>query len=471
MNSSLKILVGSLVFFISVAAAQTSIDDTVEDQDIFFDEIPDDGIDFIDELPTEETPEKIYSRKTKKRKKKSSSDVVDKGPKELKQTPQGPAKNLDPDGLFKEKPLFQVEKEEPIEQRKVDTPAEVKRFGETDEGFQFPSAPGAGEADFDSKTATPNPTPLIFPKQETDTFGVPIETPKSPVAQPKTLKEKRRRARTGPAPETEDPADLVFKSGEDLTPSASENNWDDVDVVMKAARSQTVATPHPNAKKGLIRITQDRTYVYRVPRSKQDRAFAFKFGIFDPDQLENPDTGITFVDSYDSTSGPMLSFEYEWQWWRGSLGKLGVKLGSGLFVTEGNGRFKNNFAENGTKSTPEEKFTFVAFPNLAGVIYRAQFSDTQTLVPYGDGGLTAITFAEFRDDKDVPRLGLGYGAFFSGGLAINLNGLDNLSILELDREYGINSIFLTGEFRQIVNLGSNFNFESSVISGGITMEF
>ena len=80
-------------------------------------------------------------------------------------------------------------------------------------------------------------------------------------------------------------------------------------------------------------------------------------------------------------------------------------------------------------------------------------------------------FFEFRDDKDLPRAGLGTAGFFSVGGMFNLGRLDKLSVLELDREYGINSIFLTGEFRQIVNLGSDFDFEATAINGGILMDF
>lgn len=449
------------------AQSENSIDDSVEDQDIFFDEIPDGGMGFIDELNSESDPDEIYSVKSKKKRTRKRGDVVDKGPKELKQSPTGPAKNLEPDSIFNQDPLFQVEKEQQIDSpQKKTSPAEVKKFGEANDEFQFPSAPGAGEVDFSTPKAT-GPTPPL-PQEEDDLFGTPL-----PNTKPESLKDQRRRARTEkPSPVAkENLENLVFDQGKNLAPLASQNNWDDVDIVMKAARNKTIATPHPNAKKGLIRITQDRTYVYQVPRSKQDRAFSFKFGIFDPDQLENKDTGITFEQSYDSTSGPMISLEYEWQWWQGAFGKLGGKVGSGLFVTQGNGQFKNNFPENRDKTTPEERFTFMAFPNLVGVVYRAQFFDTQPLIPYGDAGLMAITFAELRDDQDAPKVGLGTAGFFTGGLALNLGLVDNLSILELDREYGINSIFLTGEFRQVVNLASDFNFESSVISGGLLMEF
>jgi hypothetical protein len=254
-------------------------------------------------------------------------------------------------------------------------------------------------------------------------------------------------------------------------PQALSGNYDDVEVIWSNRGSSEVKIKHPAAEQGLTRITQDRTYIYRVPRSEQNRAFSFRMGIMDPQDLENPDTGATFEDSYDSTEAPVVFLEYEWQWFSGALGKLGLKLGSGLFVAEGNGNFKNSFPENGGKTDPLEKFTFVAFPNSIGAVYRLQIFDKQILVPYADGGVMGITFAEFRDDEDAPKLGLGYAGFFSFGGALNLGLFDSLSLLELDREYGINGLYLTGEFRQIFNMGSNYDFTSSTVNAGILAEF
>lgn len=455
------------------------IDDTVE-EDIFFDELPDDGIDFIDELPTDESPDGIYSGKKKKKKKRKNVDVKDKGPIELKQGPgETPDREYTTPDIIKEDPLFSVEKEQPLEGDKQQ-PTEV---GKEQEQFQFPDAVEKG-APIGPEDPTPRPTvdaptpPTIMPEPELDSFGRPVEP--APVVQEDETPEEPKALQDEPPlfdEVPEEPESLVYDRDEapPVRPSGpispSVTPFDDVEVIYNSRSGKEVKIKHPNAEKGLIRITQDRTYVYRVPRSEQDRAFSFRIGMFDPENLENPDTGATFEQLYDSTEAPILFFEYEWQWFQTAIGKLGLKMGSGLFVAEGSGSFKNNFPENGSKNTPLEKFTLVAFPNSLGAIYRAQFWDTQPFVPYADGGVMGITFAEFRDDKDAPKLGLGYAGFFSVGGALNLGLLDNLSLLELDREYGINTIFLTGEFRQVVQLGGKFNFESSTISGGVLMEF
>lgn len=459
-----------------------AIDDTVE-QDIFFDEVPDDGIDFIDELPMDESPEKIYGGGKRKQKKKTkNADVKDKGPKELKQGPSNaPVKEYTVPDVIKEDPLFSVEKEEAI-QPDSKPPTEVGQ----DEPFEFPDAVEKGaptgpedprpRPTVDTPTVTP---PTIFPEPELDAFGKPVIPPPSVAkdnispAQPKALDDEPPLFE-GEGKESEQ---LVFDRDEappvrPTTPlGPSVIPFDDVEVVYSSKAAREVKIKHPHAEKGLIRITQDRTYIYRVPRSEQDRAMSFRLGMFDPKNLENPGTGAKFENLYDSTEAPILFLEYEWQWFQTAVGKLGLKVGTGLFAAEGNGGFKNNYAENGSKNTPLEKFTLVAFPNSIGAVYRAQFWDKQPFIPYADGGVMGITFAEFRDDKDAPKLGLGYAGFFSAGGALNLGLLDSLSLLELDREYGINSIFLTGEFRQVVQMGGNFDFGSSTVSGGVLMEF
>ncbi len=448
------------------------IDDTVE-EDIFFDDLPDDGIDFIDELPSNESPDAIYSGKKAATKKMKRADVKDKGPIELKQGPSNsPDKEYTTPDIIKEDPLFSVEKEKPILPDKK-PPTEVGQEGEP---FQFPDAVEKG-APTGPENSSPRPTvktptspPALFPNPELDTFGKPAEEPP-----PTAIKDDEPPLFENLPQEKKE--SLVYNHDETpsvrpLTPlGPSITPYDDIEVIYTHRNAKEVKIKHPNAEKGLIRITQDKTYIYRVPKSKQDRAFSFRFGMFDPKNLENPDTGATFESLYDSTEAPIIFFEYEWQWFQTAIGKLGLKMGSGLFVAEGNGSFKNNYDENGPKDTPLENFTLVAFPNSIGAVYRAQFWDTQPLVPYADGGVMAISFTEFRDDKDAPKLGLGYAGFFSVGGALNLGLLDSMSLLELDREYGINTIFLTGEFRQVVQLGGRFNFESSTISGGVLMEF
>lgn len=222
---------------------------------------------------------------------------------------------------------------------------------------------------------------------------------------------------------------------------------------------------HPNADKGLMRITRDKVYRYRVPVSQQTKAASFRLGTFEPTQLANKDADIYFDEVYDPALAPILLVDYEWQILKSPLGKFGVKVGSGLFIATGHGRLKT------TGEEALEGFTFVAFPNNASGIYRAQFWDKQPIVPFAEGGITAFTFAEIRDDSKGPKFGGSLAAHFSGGLAFSLNFLDMDSLSELDREYGINTVWLVVEGRTYKALSDKFDFSGEFINAGVMAEF
>lgn len=230
--------------------------------------------------------------------------------------------------------------------------------------------------------------------------------------------------------------------------------------------------PHPFAEKGLIRITKDRTYIYKVDPSEQHRAAGFRVGAFNPTRLENPErvgqTGATFDQNYDSKSNPALMFDYEWQLWKSPIGKFGLRAGSGVFIAQGNGHFVSSVNQD---KTPLEIFTFWAMPNALGAVYRMQFWDKQLFVPYGEGGGLAIAFGEFRDDDKPPKWGGALASYFAAGLAVDLTYFDAMSTIQLDREYGINRVYLTVEYRGIVAITQKYDFTSDLINGGLLMEF
>lgn len=230
--------------------------------------------------------------------------------------------------------------------------------------------------------------------------------------------------------------------------------------------------PHPFAEKGLMRITKDRTYIYKVDQTDQKRAASFRIGIFNPENLANPDAkgqaGSTFDENYDQATNPAIMFDYEWQLWRMPVGKVGVRAGTGVFIAQGNGHFSSPVNQG---RTPREIFTFWAMPTVLGAVYRLQFWDKQLFVPYAEGGGMAIPFGEFRDDDRPPKWGGAFAAYYVGGVAMNLTYFDKMSGIQLDREYGINRVYLTAEYRGIVGLSSNYDFTSTLINGGLLMEF
>lgn len=229
---------------------------------------------------------------------------------------------------------------------------------------------------------------------------------------------------------------------------------------------------HPLHEKGLIRIDKNRKYIYKVNESEQKNAVAVRVGFAEFNDLENPEesgqVGSTFDENYDNSNSPMVLIDYEWQLFRTPIGKLGVRMGGGVFYAQGNGHFVSTTNQS---KTPREVFTFFAVPVNLGATYRMQIWDQQLIVPYGEGGLTAIGFAEIRDDDKGPKFGGAPAGYFAAGAAFNLTYFDNLSRIMLDREYGINRVYLTGEYRAIIGLSQNYDFTSDFINGGIMMEF
>lgn len=241
----------------------------------------------------------------------------------------------------------------------------------------------------------------------------------------------------------------------------------------KGREGQT-QVPHPFAEKGLIRITKDKTYIYKVEETEQRRGAQIRIGMFEPTELQNPDregeVGATFAENYESASNPAVLFDYEWQLWGSPIGKFGLKAGSGIYVAQGHGHFDSAAAENSGRE-PRENFTFLGFPTSFAGVYHAQFWHKQLFIPYAEGGLTAWGFTEIRDDDKGPKFGGALAGFGAGGLAFNLTYFDTLSMLALDREYGINAVYLTVEYRSMVALSQKFDFSGEFINGGFFMEF
>jgi hypothetical protein len=291
-------------------------------------------------------------------------------------------------------------------------------------------------------------------EQELDNSKVRTEEPSASTSAPAT--------RNDPAPKIENQGpEMSRESADQGKPIYDWSKYNDEREIK-----------HPFAEKGLLRIRKDRTYIYKVPETEQTRAASFHVGPYTPSNLRNPDrgdgeAGATFEENYGSATLPAFMGELEWQFWRSPIGKWGVRLGVGAFIAQGNGHFVNSISNQ----TPREKFTFFMVPVNLGAIYRMQWGARQLFVPYAEGGGTVFSFAETRDDSKSPKFGGALGAYFGLGVALNLTYFDAMSRIALDREYGINHVYLTAEFRGMVGLVGNYNFTSNWINGGLLMEY
>lgn len=232
-------------------------------------------------------------------------------------------------------------------------------------------------------------------------------------------------------------------------------------------RQKPKQIPHPNAKKGLQRITSENVYIYDVKKSKQENALSVQFGSYDPVNLSSEQT--QFTDLYNS--GVMIQIDSEWNWLKGWAGSLNIKAGSGLFFSEGNAVFTEG-SNAGTKA--KESLFFFLFPNQAGLNYKLKLWDDQMLVPYAEGGAGYYVFVEKRDDDLDPVIGRWAAsptAYWAGGLAINLNAFSRKVSRTLDREYGINKIYLNIEYRSVIGLNNNFDLSSDYANAGFLVEY
>jgi hypothetical protein len=216
-----------------------------------------------------------------------------------------------------------------------------------------------------------------------------------------------------------------------------------------------------------VETTTSGEYRYKVETSKPHTSASFRFGGISPPSVKNRDNGVTFAQLYGDTPQPILLGDYEFRL-TSKVGRLGLKLGSGLMVTNAGGRFKSPARQT---ETPEERFTFALFPNTLTASYRFQYAERQIFVPFVEGGGGYFTFVEIRDDAKAPKFGGSAVAVAAGGFNILLDWLDPHAIRQLDLEYGINHVWFTLELRSIVGLKKDIDFTSMTGDAGFMMEF
>jgi hypothetical protein len=227
--------------------------------------------------------------------------------------------------------------------------------------------------------------------------------------------------------------------------------------------NKDIRVKHPNAKKGLTRITANKDYLYEVVESPQNHRVNVKFGTFDPTNLESD--GKEFTSIYKKSDSPMVLIDYEWKWTH-FIFDVNWQIGTGIYFTQGNGVFESN-----PDYSAREKFTFIAIPLSAHIIIKLRFYENQWLIPYGGGGLGVMGFSELRDDNAGPKFGGAAMAPVFGGAALSINAISPSTGRLLDREYGINRTLFAVELRQYLNLGSDYDFSSNLINAGLMIEY
>lgn len=206
------------------------------------------------------------------------------------------------------------------------------------------------------------------------------------------------------------------------------------------------------------------------PRPETRRGFALKGGAFRPVEITNEKTGVSFSEIYGTRKGPILFLDFDFLLMK-PLGQVHFKLGTGAYVSKpGSGRFVSDAPTNVGRESME-KFTYIIFPNTATLQYKFQFSPTQWIVPYAEGGGGYFAFMENRDDTFKPKLGGAPVGVGGGGVQILLDHLDHFSMTQLRGDYGIQHVWLVLDFKHIQGLHDTYDFTSSIINGGFYLEF
>lgn len=228
-------------------------------------------------------------------------------------------------------------------------------------------------------------------------------------------------------------------------------------------------------KEGLIQITKTGAYIYDVEPSPQNSAASFRVGTFDGPYLQNPINGTTFTEVYGEETKIALFLDYEWQFFK-KLGKLGIKAGSGIMYAQGAGIFgAQTYYNDGTSIQDaieaNETYNLFVFPNNIALIYRMQLWDKQWLVPFAEIGLDYLALIEYRDDGEETNFGGAPHFHFALGGSFLLNALSRDIGLTVDKEYGINAMWLTAEYRRLELITGDFDFSDDVFSAGFMFEF
>ena len=222
----------------------------------------------------------------------------------------------------------------------------------------------------------------------------------------------------------------------------------------------------------LIYISQTGVHQYKVTTSRMIGSVGLNLGFFPAPSLSVDN--LTYEDIYGNNSNIAFFLSYEWKFLK-KVGALSLIPEIGFSWANGRGRFAPDSIHAG--ETPKEKYTLLVIPVGAALMYRLQYWENQIFLPFAIGGASYFVLLETRDDFDVtaPKETLAVAAtpalYFGGGIQFSLDSLSQKAINTLDREFGINHIYLVAEVRQYIGLSNNLNFSGFVVSGGIRVDF
>lgn len=224
----------------------------------------------------------------------------------------------------------------------------------------------------------------------------------------------------------------------------------------------TLEATHPNAAKGLLRIEKDGSYIYRTALPEKSKSSSIRVGYLSTPLIKN-NQGVSMADIYGADGLLGLVGEYEWQPFR-RFGAIGFRIGSGLVVARGNGRFADGLVA-------EEIYNLIVLPLSAEISYRFEYVRRQWAVPFVTGGVIGYNMVEFRDDGKAPTFAFSPAVVGGGGVHFNISRWDTQGAFILAQEYAIADLWLTIEGKVIQALDQSLDMSNQTVSAGITVDF
>lgn len=228
-------------------------------------------------------------------------------------------------------------------------------------------------------------------------------------------------------------------------------------------KGESRVTPKKSTyKKGLMKVTSDGSYVYKIDESPLDGSASLRFTNMPPLPLVHEIAGqvITFDDIYGDSPFTLTLIDYDWLAFR-QLGHWVISVGTTIGNKTGQGRFIDD------ASLAFEKYTLWVFLNHISLTYRFQYSPHPWFVPYFSGGFVPAFFYESRDDNKRNKFKFIPAAQASGGIRFNIGRMDDYGAGILDAEYGINNFWIDVEYRRIQSVGSKVDISSNLINVGL----
>ena len=219
----------------------------------------------------------------------------------------------------------------------------------------------------------------------------------------------------------------------------------------------------------LMHISQTGVHQYKVKASPLIGAIGLNIGVFPAPSID-AGSGVRYEEIYKNSTNMAFFLNYEWKIFK-EIGSLSLLPEIGFSWATGGGIFEpgSDAAERGL--TPKEKHFLLVVPVSVGVMYRLQYWKNQMFTPFAIGGGSYFGLLEVRDDNQSFGIAATPALYFGGGIQFLLDSLSRSAVNVLDREFGINHIYIVAEVRRYIGLSNNLNFSGFVISGGIRVDF